>query len=227
MQSNIGAGSLIASFAASAAGALVAGYSGVLWALRRRRAERAFDRRIEWTEEMHAALHAAAHAFDRLWNISGFPDAPQLEVDQADREADTAYREVRRLAAARKLYAPPRTAVRLDRALDEINTILVRAVATRYSESSETRSDRHLLLAAWMRDAADVLTDDVHVYLGYVPLWRRVWSRVLPRRRSGLVTSKEVAEMQVRRGGTSQAPSAPDCDKAPLRGPPTEPPTRV
>lgn len=156
---------------ASAIGALAAGYIGVAWALRRHRVQRAFDRRIEWIEEMHAALHASAQAFDRLYNATGNAAIPAAEIDEADRIVDQRFQKVRSLAAAGELYARPETAQRLADVLDEANSVLLAAVPTSAFDDLQAKRNRQFSLAHLMREAAGVLIPDVHRFLGYLPWW--------------------------------------------------------
>jgi hypothetical protein len=76
MPPNLDLGVLVANAAASAAGALFAGYFGVLWALRKRRAELAIDRRANWTEERYATSHAATGQADRAPKAATLPPEP-------------------------------------------------------------------------------------------------------------------------------------------------------
>lgn len=191
---------LLASFGASAAGALTAGYFGVLWALRQRRAERAFDRRIEWMETMHATLHAAAHAQDRLFNITGFADAQPSEIDKADIEAELTYREVRRVAEARSLYASPAATAKLDRALEEINRILTDGALIKQTgipDEWDAKRNRCFQLGLWLREAAGTLIEEVHADLGYLPWWKRATNRRRKKKHPRLLTHAESQQLKV------------------------------
>jgi hypothetical protein len=72
-------------FAASAVGAALAGYFGVLFGAKKLRTERAFDRRLEWYESARQHVHEMSEFFGSLATFADL-GKPKLDPDGTQKE---------------------------------------------------------------------------------------------------------------------------------------------
>lgn len=91
-------------FAGSILGAVVGGFMTVVTARRKLRSERAFDRRLQWHEDMHRALHvviARVKELEQLRLLGQFPDYDASGVYEAMTKVEALKREMPLFAAPR------------------------------------------------------------------------------------------------------------------------------
>ena len=155
--------------AASALGALVAGFFGVRWGLQKQRGERAFDRRLEWYEKTHAALIDLSLALGisvtyRRRNV------PYPAKAEAWARTEEAFFRVRNLAPTAEIYATREVAESLYRAVLGMNSHLNDAVQVA-DVGLNDRVDNYIVAAEASADnlvqCADAIAAEARSHLGF------------------------------------------------------------
>jgi hypothetical protein len=153
---------VVINFAASALGALGAGYVGVRFGLYRLRRERGFDQRLAWYKEMLGALHDAAKLIDELRETS--PDL--RDVVRTDPTAALRVRRFDLALAEARAYATQRSIAALNRTAQSFVQLGEGEI--------ETQTDFNTALEA-MLQASEALSDEVRTHLGLEKVSESVW----------------------------------------------------
>lgn len=165
-ESSVNFAQALVTLVASAIGTLLAGYFGVVFAVRKLRHERSFDRTLEWYEKTYVTASRVISAFvDSLH----FLDKGQPVPDEIEKRIRSGLDELAEVGPLSELYADSGTNKLLIRALEEIGKVAFSHRPQNLAESQHEASLARSMIKA-LGEFRSALMSEGRLHLGKTPL---------------------------------------------------------